>query len=100
MSALVDHQVAELREIPRRAGVALGPGLLRQRAVGDLADDVAAELPAPAVAHDQTVLDEGVDVGDVERLASSLANARSAATRPSTPRIEALSRIARCDPVN
>ena len=53
---LVDRRLRHVGHHRRGAGVALGPHQLRQRLIGDLAHDVAAEPPRAAV----------LVVGDVE----------------------------------
>ena len=52
----------------RDAGVALGARLLRERLVRDLAHDIAAELPAPALDLEHPGDDEIVDETLVEVL--------------------------------
>ena len=65
---IVERHLAERREMGRDARVALGARLLRERLVGDLADDVAAELPAPALDLEHPGDDEIVDETLVEVL--------------------------------
>ena len=58
---IVERHLAERGEMARDAGVALGARLLRECLVGDLAHDVAAELPAPALDLEHPGDDEIVD---------------------------------------
>ena len=66
--AEIEHGVAERFEVLVDPGVPLRPRLLRERAVRDLADDVAAELPRAALEHQQPGRVEHLEVGVVERL--------------------------------